>query len=166
VREGTRVSFCGDIEPGSPEIGDVGKVIADAGSHGHIMWSTGARSGQTDFLPYDAVVPAPTGRVTTAAVDVSDTLAFGPMMTVAVRATYEESGPAGLLAALHEGGHLAGLVDVAEHAVVAVTSQIRTDETLAPVLAQLDEGEREQFLATTTLALLREAFGGDDPDAV
>lgn len=161
LREGAAVRYCGDIGEGRPSIGDLGQVLADAGTHAHVMWSTGSRTHQVDLV--DVYELAPVASRMGSGVDISDSLNVGPMVSVAVRDTYEDNGPQGLLNALAEAGHLAGLADVADHALAAVSAQIRTDPVLGQVLASLDESESEEFLSLTALALMRESFGAE-PD--
>lgn len=159
LREGAAVSYCGDVGVNRPAIGDTGQVLVTAGDSAHVMWTSGARVHQVDFVNVNDVAPARNARQASVASEMDDSLAFGPMVTVAVRDTYDEQGPDGLLTALNEAGHLAGLVDIADHALSAVTAQIRQDEAMASVLANLDEAEADQFLSMTALALMRESFG-------
>lgn len=163
MKEGARVSFVGTKTNEGPAIGDIGTVLADSGEAGHVMWTDGARKGEVDFLSYDDVVAVGKTSRVAAPIDMSDTLAFGPALPhVAVREVMEESGEAGLLAALADAGHLSGIEAVAETVLEAVAGLIRSDETMASVLAQLDEDEADRFVATTARAMVTDVFGAED----
>ncbi len=149
--DGSRVSYVGD---GDDElaIGDEGKVLLSGVTGSHVIWTTGARTGDVTLtLNGDLVV--------TKAATRNDSLDSGGLVSVAVRQVYDRQGARGVLSALDTEGHLAPMVDLAESAIASLTATIRRDPSMREVLATLDEEGGSELVHLAAQALLREAFG-------
>jgi hypothetical protein len=83
----------------------------------------------------------------------------GPLVSIAVRDTYEREGTTGLLNALNRDGHLAFFEEVAKEAVFMIQSSIRDDASFRPILAQLSAEEASDLINLSASTLLRDAFG-------
>lgn len=157
IREGKKVSYVGDGEDGVV-IGDVGKVVADAGDASHVRWASGSREGQITLVPdLDLVVARATSHVLADSMETA-------LVSVAVRDVYDSAGEAGLLNALNDEGHLATFSQIAEEAQQIVATRLRTDPSMVEVLARLEPEEASEFITFTASVLLRDAFGGTDAD--
>src|SRR2546423_10111003 len=99
IPEGAQVNYVGDSQ--NLVVGDVGRVLSDAGSGSHVLWSTGKLSGQIS-LEYDHDLVQVQG----ARIAYDDSFDSG-LVTVAVRETYDRGGAVALLNALNDEGHLA-----------------------------------------------------------
>lgn len=161
IAEGKTVSYVGPLYADGPNVGDTGKVLAHAGDHSHVQWATGARTSQVDLVSGDDLVEASGPRARTAAAEISDSLAYGTMLTVAVRETYDEVGETGLLNSLNESGHLGGMGEIAEDALRYVASRVREDPAFSEVLGQLEADEADSLVTLTASVVLRDAFGGE-----
>lgn len=159
LRDGQQVSYVGMPVDGHA-IGDRGQALSVAGDSAHVMWSTGARTGQVELIHSDDLVGHGAGRVAGSVFD--DSMATAGMVTFAVRDTYDIGGPNALLDAMNDGGHLASLEAIAEDALAHVAAQVRSDPAFQAVLAQLDEREGAEFVTLTATAVLRDAFGGSE----
>lgn len=160
IRDGQQVSYIGMPRSDGLGISDRGQALAVAGKAAHVMWSTGARSGQVDLIDCDDLVGHGPGRVQGSVFD--DSMSTAGLVTFAVRDTYEAEGPTGLLNAMNEMGHLASLPSIAEDALAYTCAQVRQDPSFTSVLAQLDESEAAEFVTLTATSMLRDAFGGDE----
>lgn len=154
-REGQRVAYCGDGDHGL-QVGDRGKVLSAAGNHSHVMWTTGARSGEVTLTDNLGLVTS------THAAQTYDDLDAGSLVTIAVRDVYDNEGGVGLLNALNEEGHLATFAPIAEDAVSMVAGRIRQDPSIQEVLAHLDPDEGDEFVVFAASILLRDSFGGGE----
>lgn len=159
LREGDVVSWVGTGAPGGPAVGDVGRVASSSGNSGHVLWTTGSRSGRVDLVAEWDVVPAPTVPKTGHSVTASltDSLSMDGVHT-AVRDTFEESGPAGLLSAMHALGDLACFATIAEEALILVATRLREDPQFAHTLAALDDPDADSLVSLASSVLLRDAF--------
>lgn len=150
-REGKRVSYVGEPNPQGLGVADVGKVLSVTGSCSHVLWETGRLAGRVTFEENNDLV---TSASTTARDDSLD----GPLVTIAVRETYDTAGDTGLLNALAEAGHLASMTGYAEEALSLVASRVREDPAFQPVLAELEPDEGAALVNLTSAVLLRDAF--------
>jgi hypothetical protein len=157
IAEGATVSYVGH-QRDDLAIGDRGRVLSDAGSGSYVMWSTGKLVGQITLEPDMDLVASNGARIV-----YNDSFDTG-LVTIAVRDTYDTAGPAGLLNALNDEGHLASFPQIAEEAVRHVASRIREDPSIAEVLANLDPEEGADFVGLAATALLRDAFGPEDSE--
>lgn len=160
MRDGDRVSYVGFVREGLA-LGDRGKVVSANGDSSHVQWATGARVGCIDLVDDLDLVPTPGSRTAAASV-LTDSLEVGPLVTLSVRETLEESGEAGLLNTLNESGHLAGLGPIAEDTLQFVAGRLRQDDAFAGVLGQLEPEEASSLIALTASVLMRDAFGQEE----
>lgn len=152
IAEGSRVSYVGDD---GIFVGDHGKVISNAGTGSHVLWSDGSRAGEITLeSDYDLVVTQG------AKITYNDSL-DSALVTVAVRETYDTGGSVALLNALNDEGHLASFSTIAEEAMRLVASRIREDPSFTEVLAHLDDEEGADLVGLAASALLRDAFAMD-----
>lgn len=166
MREGDRVSFIGFPTTGM-SLGDQGRVVSASGDASHVLWATGARASQVDFVNDLDLVRVTKSKASTVLAHLEDSLEIDLLVSVAVRETFDEVGEAGLLNALSDTGHLAGLSQIAEDAMEFVSARIRADVSFAEVLASLDPDEGSALVALASSALLRDVFSleadGDYP---
>lgn len=158
-RDGEKVSYVGDPTKEGLRIGDEGQALSVTEACSHVMWATGARTGQVDLVDNEDLVSRGGGRVAGSVFD--DSVSHAGLVTVAVRETYDTDGGVGLLNALNEAGHLASLEAVADEALAFVCAQVRSDPAFSSVLGQLDESEAADFVSLTATSVLRDAFGSD-----
>lgn len=156
-QEGQRVSYVGEVGDGL-NIGDKGKVLSVDDGASHVLWTTGSRQGEVIFHTNLDLVVEP--NQTEANMMASEF--YTPLVSVAVRDTYDRQGPVGLLNALNDEGHLAVFMPIAEEAIQMVASRIRQEPSFREVLAELGEDDGAEFVAFSTLQLLRDAFGEED----
>lgn len=157
MNDGSRVSYIGSPTDGL-EIGDEGRVLRAVSGGAHVLFRTGERKDELLFVPdRDLVI---NGQVCPSPSTWDDSLSDGTLVNTAARAVFDRQGPRGLLAALDEDGHLSLLAARAEEAVDSVSAAVRNDPNIAGVIAALDPEEAEVFIATATLALIREACRG------
>ena len=153
IREGAKVSYIGYPE-GGLTVGDQGQVVAASGSASHVRWDSGVVAGQILLVENEDLVQATAAR-THEDID----FAHGPLVSLAVRDIYDESGEVGLLNAMAEAGHLAGFTEIAEEALGFVQGKVAADPSVAEALTQLDPAEQTEVLSMMATALLRDAFG-------
>jgi hypothetical protein len=151
MKEGARVAYIGEPPEKGFAVGDEGRIIAMAGSGAHVQWASGEHSGEISITRLDDLTP-----IKRQARSFADT--DGLLVTVAVRDEYINGGASGLLNALNDEGHMANWSQYAEDALQLVATRIRQDPSMAEVVAQLDDEEAEEVIATATLVLLRDAF--------
>lgn len=156
IVEGQSVSYVGD-DP-MIGVGTRGSVLSVSGSSVHVQWQAGVRVSEIDLIPVDDLIPY---RRTVLAEDspaaqIEQSFEVAPLISVAVRETYEDQGPEGVVAALDEAGHLSMLSEYANEAVGYVAMRIRQDPTFQIVLAHLDESEGEALAQTVASALIAE----------
>lgn len=154
-REGARVSYVGD-DAGGPALGDQGRVVAHSGSASHVRWLTGQATGQITLVAHEDLVQPTAARM------VDDDLSSGPLVAIAVREVYDETGEVGLLNALAEAGHLAAFSEIAEEALGFVQGKVASDPSVAEALSHLESNEQMEVLSFLTAALLRDAFGREE----
>jgi hypothetical protein len=151
IPEGQRVAYIG--EPTEVlSVDDRGRVVQAAGQGSHVQWTTGPAKGQITLESNLDLVGI------RQEVQGSDDDIGGPLITFAVRDTYERDGTTGLLNALNRDGHLVFFESLAIEAVELIQSSIRTDASFRPILAQLSAGEAQDLIALATSILLRDAF--------
>lgn len=150
IREGSKVSYVG--ESAVRAVGDLGKVLSAAGDSSHVLWANGQITLESDA---DLVTTKRT------AAEADHDVLGGSLVHIAVRDTFDASGPVGLLDALNEDGHLATFTAYAEDAMQAVAASIRTDPSMHEVLAHLESEEQAALINLATATLLRDAFGGE-----
>ena len=153
MREGARVSYVGEDD--GLAVGDQGRVLSASGAASHVRWTTGARTGEIVLVNDLDLVANRKPEVT------NDGLDAASLVTLAVRDTFDATGPVGLLNALNEEGHLATFSIYAEQALEFIAAAIRTDASMAEVLANLETEEQSAFISFTASILLRDAFGQD-----
>ena len=163
-QDGQTVSYIGPATPLGLQPGDQGMVLSDAGSGAHVMWSTGSVRGKvtlTDDYDLSAV-----GLPITASYDdgLDDSLDVGTLTMTGVLATYDEEGPAGVLAAMASAGRLDGFTGIAHEALGLIQTRLRHDPAIAVVIAQLGEQEGEALVSLAATVLLRDAFGVEAQD--
>lgn len=163
MRDGQRVSYVGLPLNGS-SVGDVGKVLSASGAACHVLWTSGARQGQVDLVIDDCLVPVRSTKTSTIADALDDSLHFESGLVMSAAAIYEAEGAAGVINAMNEAGHLAGLSSIADDALTLVATRIREDEGIAAHLSSLDADERDQVIALTSAVLLRDAFSIQEDD--
>lgn len=156
MRDGQRVSYIG-FDADGLVLGDQGRVISAGQDYSHVMWSTGTRVNCVDLVEDVNLVPTAKARANTVAAHLVDSLDVGPLVTLAVRETLDESGEAGLLNALNDSGHLSSLGQIAEDALEFVASRLRADGAFGEVLAQLDQNEASSLVSLASSVLLRDA---------
>lgn len=153
LAEGTKVSYVGDEDEGL-SVGDTGKVISAAGSGSHVLWSTGARTGDIT-LEHNMHLVA-NGK------SFSYNSFEGQLVSIAVKDVFESRGSVGLINVLNEEGHFATFAPIAEEAVRHVAAQIREDPSIKEVISQLEPDEGAEFVSLAASVLLRDAFGGGE----
>jgi hypothetical protein len=151
IPEGERVAYIGEPR-GGLDVDDRGRVVSAAGSGSHVQWATGPAKGQITLESNSDLVSVRSR-------DADDDNLDGPIVSIAVRDTYEREGTTGLLNALNRDGHLAFFEEVAREAVHVVQSSIRNDPSFRPILAQLSADEASELINLSTATLLRDAFG-------
>jgi hypothetical protein len=151
IPEGERVAYIGEPTD-TLSVDDRGRVVQAAGKGSHVQWATGAAKGSIT-LESNADLVSMRREVREGDDDLD-----GPLVTFAVRDTYERQGVTGLLNALNRDGHLAFFEGLAVEAVEMISSSIQTDPSFRPVLAQLSPGEAQDLVALATSTLLRDAF--------
>lgn len=157
MRESARVAYTGTDWDGIT-LGDQGTVISADGSVNHVLWATGARTGQVVPV-YDYDLSQIGGRSASAVLE--DSLEVGSLTAFAAREVYDDGGEVAVLNQMVDHGHLAAFADIAERAISMVSSEIRQDPSMRAVLAQLDEEEGESVLRLASACLIRDAFGED-----
>jgi len=150
-REGSQVAYVG-FGVGGLVIGDLGKVLAGAGSGSHVVWATGAAVGQIVLIPNEDLVVSRTAVIT------DDSLDCGPLVAIAVRDVYDGYGEVGLINALNDAGHLAGFTEIAEEALEWVVGKIGNDPSVLEALSHLDVDEARDVLGCMATTLLRDSF--------
>jgi hypothetical protein len=159
-REGASVSYIGHPDRGLT-VGDRGRVLSTSGQASHVMWLTGARTQAVDLVDHEDLVCGQTRTATAVESPFEDSLEVPSLSMIAVRDTYDASGETGVLNALNEAGHLAGLSQVAEEALEVVIARVKNDQAMTTVLGQLDPDEADGLARLTAAVLLRDAFGGE-----
>lgn len=160
MRDGQRVSYIGEPRDGM-EMGDRGQVLACDSHASHVMWSTGAKTGQVLLMDNLDITPAGSRTTAASVVDdgLDDSLDVGSLGVTAAREWFDDQGEVGVLNAMAEAGHLSSFAAIAEEARDLVAGRIRTDPSMRAVVAQLDDEEGEAVIRLATVALLRDAFG-------
>lgn len=158
--EGRTVSYVGDPRA-DLAVGDRGRVLSSNGDCCHVMWATGASTGQVSLLPVDEVVVGRRQAASAPTDPLEDSLAVPSLSAVAVVETFDAEGPAGLLNALAEAGMLASFAQIAEEAVTHVAARLCQDEEFRAVLGQLDPEDGSELVSLASAVLLRDAFGGE-----
>lgn len=162
IVEGAKVAYAG--EDPFQDVGSIGKVVSLSGSCAHVLWEDGPKVGmiemidQYDLVPHRANTAAPR-RVATVADGFEATLDMPGMPVLAVRATYDEDGEDGLVAALNEAGKIAVLAEYAEEALSHVATRIRQDPGVTEVLAQLEPDERDSLVDRLASLVLIDRVG-------
>jgi hypothetical protein len=151
--EGQQVSFVGHPSEDGPDIGDEGLVVAAGNTASHIKFLTGARTGCFHEISHSSLVLK--DRAREGSLD-------GRLVNVPIRHIAASDGTQGLIDALDDAGHLGNFESMADEALRYTASLVRNDPSISEVIAQLDSDEAEDFVASATLTLLREAFGRDD----
>lgn len=156
IPEGSHVSYVGDGvgRDQGLTLDDRGQVVAAAGQASHVVWKTGSLKGKITLTPNLDLVAVRT-------VPEGDDSLDGPLVSMAVRQTYEERGARGLLTKLATQGHTSGFASIADEALALVTSRIRSDPSFRVVLGSLDEDEGSDLVSVAAVTLLRESFGED-----
>jgi len=151
IPEGETVAYIG--EPNDAlDVDNRGRVIQAAGTGSHVQWSSGPSKGQITLESnLDLVSIRSRG---------GDDALDGPLVTIAVRDTYDREGTTGLLNALNRDGHLAFFEPLAVEAVALVRDSIRNDASFRPILAQLSSTEAQDLISLATSTLIRDAFAG------
>jgi hypothetical protein len=150
--DGQKVAYVGDGD-GRHDVGDVGRVIGAGNTASWVKWVTGVSAGHMAEVGHHEIV-AVTNGVDPDALD-------GPLVTFAVREEHAYRGPHGVIDRLNDEGHLGSFQTIAEEALAHIAARIRTDPSIVEVLAQLDPEDGEELVSTATVALLRDAFGGE-----
>lgn len=154
-RDGSKVSYVGDDDVLA--VGDTAKVLSAASETCHVRWLTGKRTGDISLVANMDLVAMRASAPT--AYEENFT---GPLVTVAVRDTFDTAGPVGLLDALNEEGHLATFAQFAEEALQSVAAKINQDPSIREVLSHLEPEEASEFVSLAASVLLRDAFGGEE----
>ncbi len=150
IPEGETVAYIGEPN-GVLDVDDRGRVVQASGTGSHVQWTTGPSKGQITLESnLDLVSMRSCG---------GDESLEGPLVTFAVRDTYDREGTTGLLNALNRDGHLAFFEPLAVEAVEMIRDNIRTDASFRPILSQLSADEAQELVALATSILLRDAFG-------
>lgn len=151
ILDGQRVAYAGDGGDGL-NVDDRGKVLSAGQTGSHVLWSTGAMTGQITLTPNHELVALGGAKV------VYDDLDSGCLVTFSVKDVHTVRGPAGLLNALNDEGHLATTGALAETALALVASRLREDPSFREVLAQLDPEDGAEFVSFAAAVILRDAF--------
>jgi hypothetical protein len=157
VHDGQPVSYSGT--PGTLQPGDEGTVLATEPTYAHILWTTGVLAGQVTPHSNEELKPIAVRNHIEASLD--DSLEVGSLQVVSARDAYDEGGPAAVVDQLASYGQLAMLMDDAQQTYAQFVAQVRTSPYMAHLAAQLDEGELETVVQTTSSALLRELLAED-----
>lgn len=157
MHDGLPVTYSGT--PGPLQPGDEGTVLTTEATYAHVLWRTGALTGQVTPQSHDELEPAVVRSHIEASLD--DSLEVGSLQVTSARDAYDEGGPAAVLDQLAFQGQLAMLMDDAQQTYAQFVAQVRTSPYLAHLTAQLDEGELETVVQTTSAALLRELLAED-----
>jgi hypothetical protein len=156
-RDGQRVSYIGLGEAGL-SLGDKGTVVSADVSGSHVNWTTGQRVGSICLVNNDDLAPFSAAR-TSIQDELADSLAYGSLVSIAVRDVFDAEGESGLITAMNEEGHLASLSYIAEDAITSVAAQIRNSPSFGAVLGQLEPDEADALVAAAAVSLLRDALG-------
>lgn len=154
--DGLTVAYAG--QPGDLQPGDRGEVLSADYQYAHVLWHTGALTGQvrlhdTGDLDLSPSMVSPVARHIEASLD--DSLEVGSIEITSARQTYDSSGPAGVLEQMSLGGQLDQLSDIGDEVYTLVTSRVRTSPYVRTITAQLDEEEAEEVVRMTSAALLQ-----------
>lgn len=158
--EGSRVAYTGErqdlLAPG-----DSGRLLAISGDSAHVLFSSGQVQGAVRYVALGSLVALeePVRSLIADSLDAPEALS-----STAVRETVATSGEQGLLHALGEAGVLDELASIAEEAADFVAGRVRSDPSLAPVMAVLDADERDDLITLTSALLLRNAAHEDGAD--
>lgn len=137
--EGAKVSYVGAPVNGLA-IGDRGVVLAVNGEEYGVIWHTGTRRNQVDYIhDLDLVTLAKTQEPEEAG--------------ISVRAVFDEQGPLGLLGALSDEGLLA---TIASDVMSTIEASIRTNPDMQQVLGQLEDHEGDQLVSLASMLLVRD----------
>lgn len=158
IRDGARVAFNGWPREHAPEIGDVGKVLSAGTNGSHVLWQSGARSGQVELVANEDLEVVTAGRD-----EMADSMETR-VVALGVRDVFDTGGSVALLNTLAETGHLSGFGTIAEEALTSVASRLREDPSIADVLAHLEADEADEFVHLASAVLLRDAFGAEEGD--
>lgn len=159
MRDGQRVSYIGDGRDGL-NLGDKGQVLVVEGRGSHVLWSTGARSGEVDLIDnFDLAAQGKGQTVASFDPEQDDSLEVGGLHTTAVRDLYDADGEAGVLNWMVNAGHTASFQAVAEEAHSFIVARLRQDPSFQAVANNLDEEEHESVIRLAASVLLRDAFG-------
>lgn len=157
--EGARIRYVGGPQ-GVLRANDCGRLLSISGDGGHVLFSTGKAAGRVQYLPLAQLMAIEAAERSLLA----DSLDAPPPISVtAVRETVASSGEEGLIHALGEAGVLDDLATIAEEAADFVAGRVRSDPSLAPVMAVLDTEEQDQVVSLASALLLRNA-AHYDPD--
>lgn len=165
MHDGQWVSYSG--APGDLTPGDEGTVLATEPTYVHVMWRTGALAGQVTPQAHEdldlVVLPGMSHGSRHIEASLDDSLEVEARnFVVSARDVYDSAGPTGVLERMSFAGYLSDLRDVAEEGFAFVASRVRSSPYMQQIAAQLDEGEVETLVQTTTATLLREFISSDE----
>lgn len=148
---GQRVAYVGSPSDADPALGDEGVIVAVGHTASYVKWQTGERAGSFIETSHLDIAPM-AGRV-----DVD--LMGGGLVSFSVRDMHSSRGTQGLLDALNAEGHLANFEEIAMQSAQVASSLIRSDPSMAEVIAQLDQHDADELVSCAVVALFRDAFG-------
>lgn len=151
IPEGVSVRYVGDAlgKDAGLALDDHGKVVSATPTHSHVIWRTGARSGEITLTANLDLV---------AERQQTDDALDGPLVSISAKSVYERGGATALLNAMIDDGHTADFGVIAQEALALVQARIRQDPSFRNVLAALDVEESADLVSLASVSLLRDAF--------
>lgn len=149
ITEGSRVTYAGD-DP-LIEVGSTGKVLAVSGTAAHVQWLSGPKHGSMDLVDQFEILPF---RAEANLNSFEQSLEYVESPSISVRASYDEAGEDGVVAALDDSGHLAMMAAHVERAAAVLAADLRSDPTFIEVLGQLEPDEADTVVSRVATVLL------------
>jgi hypothetical protein len=154
--EGQRVTYVGQPEEGLLP-GETGRLLIMASSTAaHVQMP----SGGIYLVMTDDLVPVTGKKAAAPAPDLlEDSLEVGTLPSFSASLVDEETDETELLNKMASAGMLSAFSDIAEEALMMISSRIRQDPVFREVLAGMDESEGESLVRLASTCLIRDAFG-------
>lgn len=151
--DGQKVSYIGGVGERTPDVGDLGLVVASGNTASHVKWKTGSLKGEfSEVSHYDIVAVAADADI--------DTFS-GSILSFSAREVHTRLGSEGVIDTLAETGHLGSFDSIAEEALALVSGRIRSDPSIQEAIASIgDVDAGEELVSIASIRLLQAAFGG------
>jgi hypothetical protein len=145
--EGDSVSYVGDaldgIEPAQ------GKIMAFASAHAaHVMWTTGARTGQIDMVDVYDLMPCASEAA----------LASASLSATAVSRVYAAEGETGVVNYLASAKQIDTWPTIAKDTLEFVVGRLKADASMELPWEQLTPDQVEKVATLAATVLLRDSF--------